>query len=48
MCAPLNILGRKTPIFRRFADPKWTLSATPFHNAREIGKSKTIVSICVC
>jgi len=32
-------------IFRLFADPKSILSATSFHNAREIGKSKTIMSV---
>jgi len=42
----LKILRGENPIFRRFAGPKSILSATSFHNAREIGKSKTIVSIC--
>ena len=37
---PLIIERRKKTNFRRFADPKSTLSATPFRNAREIGKSK--------
>ena len=41
ICAPRNVEGRKKNNFRRFADPKSTLSATPFHNGREIGKSKT-------
>ena len=45
MC-PLKIWGAKTPNFCRFADPKSTVWATPFHNAREICKSKIIVSIC--
>jgi len=39
-----NLMDEK-PQFCRFADPKSTVSATPFHNAREIWKSKTVVSV---
>jgi len=42
---PLKLKG-ENPNFRRFADPKSTLPATSFHSVREIGKSKTIMSIC--
>jgi len=38
----------ENPIFHRFADPKSILAATPFHNVREIGKSKAIVSVARC
>ena len=39
---PVKIWGAKTPNFRQFVDLKSTLWAPPFHNAREIGKSKTV------
>ena len=44
ICASLKIWWAKTPYFCRFTDPKSILLATPFHNAREIGISKTIVA----
>jgi len=37
-----KICAAKNPIFSRFGDPKWIVSATPFHNTMEIGKSNTI------
>jgi len=43
--APKNLRSEK-PHFCQFADPKLTLLAPPFPNARETGKSKRIGSIC--
>jgi len=43
MCLLKNLRG-ENPLFCRFTDPKSILLATPFHNAREIGISKTIVA----
>jgi len=41
----IDFEGRKNSL-RQLVDPNSTLWAPPFHNAREIGKSKTIVSVC--
>ena len=45
MCLLKNLRG-KNPKFCQFADPYLTFWAPPFHRVREIGKSRTIVTVC--
>ena len=46
ICAPRIIWGTKTPNIANLPTLKSTLWAPLFHNAREIGKSKTIAPFC--